>query len=302
MVPNSLGPAELLLHYGTEEQKNHYLPRLAKGLEIPAFAPDLALGRLGRRVDSRRRHRLQGHVAGPRSASACASPGTSATSRWRRCAPCSAWPSASTIRMACSATRRTSASPARWCPTTIPGVDIGRRHFPLNAVFVNGPTRGKDVFMPLDFIIGGPAMAGQGWRMLMECLAAGRSISLPSSNTGMAQDDGARRRRLRPRAQPVQDGHRPLRRRRGAADAHRRLHLHDGCRAHHDRRRRRSRREALGGLRHRQVPRHRTRPPGGQRRHGHHRRQGHLPRPVQLPRPRLPADCRSPSPSKAPTS
>ena len=72
-------------------------------------------------------------------------------------------------------------------PTDHPGVDIGRRHFPLNAVFQNGPTRGKDVFMPLDCIIGGPAMAGQGWRMLMECLAAGRSISLPSSNAGMAK-------------------------------------------------------------------------------------------------------------------
>jgi acyl-CoA dehydrogenase len=66
-------------------------------------------------------------------------------------------------------------------------VNIGRRHFPLNAVFQNGPNSGKDVFMPLDWIIGGPAMAGQGWRMLMECLAAGRSISLPSSNTGMAK-------------------------------------------------------------------------------------------------------------------
>ena len=72
-------------------------------------------------------------------------------------------------------------------PYDHPGVDTGRRHFPLNAMFMNGPTRGKEVFMPLDFIIGGPKMAGQGWRMLMECLAAGRSISLPSSNTGMAQ-------------------------------------------------------------------------------------------------------------------
>ena len=72
-------------------------------------------------------------------------------------------------------------------PHDHPGVDTGRRHFPLNAMFMNGPTRGQDVFMPLDFIIGGPAMAGQGWRMLMECLAAGRSISLPSSNTGMSK-------------------------------------------------------------------------------------------------------------------
>jgi len=79
-------------------------------------------------------------------------------------------------------------------PREHPGVDIGRRHLPLNAVWMNGPIRGRDVFMPLDFIIGGPKMAGQGWRragqswrMLMECLAAGRSISLPGSNTGMQQ-------------------------------------------------------------------------------------------------------------------
>jgi acyl-CoA dehydrogenase len=72
-------------------------------------------------------------------------------------------------------------------PTSHPGVHIGRRHFPLNATFHNGPNWGKDVFMPLDWIIGGPAMAGQGWRMLMECLAAGRSISLPSSNVGMSK-------------------------------------------------------------------------------------------------------------------
>src|SRR6266568_4763395 len=71
--------------------------------------------------------------------------------------------------------------------TDTPGVNIGRRHNPLNAVFQNGPNWGKDVFMPLDWIIGGPKMAGQGWRMLMECLAAGRSISLPSSGTGYAK-------------------------------------------------------------------------------------------------------------------
>src|SRR5690606_37970854 len=71
-------------------------------------------------------------------------------------------------------------------PADHEGVEIGRRHIPLDAVFMNGPTRGEDVFMPLDFIIGGAAMAGQGWRMLMECLAAGRSISLPASFCGMA--------------------------------------------------------------------------------------------------------------------
>jgi acyl-CoA dehydrogenase len=72
-------------------------------------------------------------------------------------------------------------------PTSHPGVNIGRRHFPLNAVFQNGPNSGKDVFIPLDWIIGGREMAGQGWRMLMECLAAGRSISLPSSSCGMVK-------------------------------------------------------------------------------------------------------------------
>ena len=66
-------------------------------------------------------------------------------------------------------------------------MNIGRRHLPLNAVFQNGPNWGKDVFIPMDWIIGGQPMLGQGWRMLMECLAAGRGISLPSSNTGMAK-------------------------------------------------------------------------------------------------------------------
>ena len=72
-------------------------------------------------------------------------------------------------------------------PTQTPGVNIGRRHLPLNAVFQNGPNSGKDVFMPIDWIIGGPAFAGKGWMMLMNCLAAGRSISLPSSSVGGAQ-------------------------------------------------------------------------------------------------------------------
>ncbi len=69
-------------------------------------------------------------------------------------------------------------------PTTTPGVEIGRRHFPLNVPFQNGPTRGKDVFVPIDYIIGGPKMAGQGWRMLVECLSVGRGITLPSNSTG----------------------------------------------------------------------------------------------------------------------
>lgn len=186
MVPNSLGPAELLLHYGTEEQKNHFLPRLAKGQEIPAFAltspwagsdaasiPDHGIvckgvwqGRevLGMRVTWDKRYITLAPV--------CTILGLA----FRLYDPDGFLGGKKDLGITCALV-----------PYDHPGVDTGRRHFPLNAMFMNGPTRGKDVFMPLDFIIGGPKMAGQGWRMLMECLAAGRSISLPSSNTGMAQ-------------------------------------------------------------------------------------------------------------------
>ena len=186
MVPNSLGPAELLLHYGTEEQKNHYLPRLAKGLEIPAFAltnphagsdaasiPDQGIvcrgmwqGKevVGMRVTWDKRYITLGPI--------CTLLGLA----FRLHDPDHLLGNADDLGITCALV-----------PTDHPGVKIGRRHFPLNAVFQNGPNSGKDVFMPLDWIIGGPAMAGQGWRMLMECLAAGRSISLPSSNTGMAK-------------------------------------------------------------------------------------------------------------------
>jgi len=186
MVPNSLGPAELLLHYGTEEQKNHYLPRLAHGLEIPAFAltspwagsdaasiPDVGIvcrgtwgGEevLGMRVTWDKRYITLGPV--------CTILGLA----FHLYDPDALLGDKRNLGITCALV-----------PRDTPGADLGRRHFPLNAMFMNGPTRGKDVFMPLDYIIGGPAMAGQGWRMLMECLAAGRSISLPSSNTGMAQ-------------------------------------------------------------------------------------------------------------------
>jgi acyl-CoA dehydrogenase len=186
MVPNSLGPAELLLHYGTEEQKNHYLPRLAKGQEIPAFAltspwagsdaaaiPDAGIvckglwqGKevLGMRVSWDKRYITLAPV--------CTLLGLA----FRLYDPDGLLGDKKDVGITCALV-----------PHDHPGVELGRRHFPLNAMFMNGPTRGTDVFMPLDFIIGGPPMAGQGWRMLMECLAAGRSISLPASNAGMAQ-------------------------------------------------------------------------------------------------------------------
>ena len=184
MVPNSLGPAELLLHYGTPEQKRHYLPRLAAGKEIPAFAltspwagsdaasiPDSGVicrgvhqGRevLGMRVSFDKRYITLAPV--------CTVFGLA----FRLFDPQHLLGDVEDLGITCALV-----------PHDHPGVNIGRRHLPLNAVWMNGPIRGTDVFMPLEFIIGGPQMAGQGWRMLMECLAAGRSISLPGSNTGM---------------------------------------------------------------------------------------------------------------------
>ncbi|MBK7136020.1 MAG: acyl-CoA dehydrogenase [Rhodocyclales bacterium] len=184
MVPNSLGPAELLLHYGTEEQKSHYLPRLARGLDIPCFAltspwagsdaasiPDQGIvcrgmwqGKevVGMRVTWDKRYITLAPVA------------TVLGLAFRLFDPEHLLGDTDDIGITCAL-----------IPASHPGVETGLRHFPLNAAWHNGPTRGKDVFMPLDFIIGGPKMAGQGWRMLMECLAAGRSISLPASNTGM---------------------------------------------------------------------------------------------------------------------
>ena len=186
MVPNSLGPAELILHYGTDEQKSHYLPRLAKGLEIPAFAltnphagsdaaaiPDAGVvcrglweGReiVGMRVTWDKRYITLGPI--------CSVLGLA----FRLYDPEHLLGAKEDLGITCALVR-----------TDTPGVDIGRRHMPLNAVFQNGPTTGRDVFMPIDWIIGGPAMAGQGWRMLMECLAAGRSISLPSTSCGYSK-------------------------------------------------------------------------------------------------------------------
>lgn len=185
MVPNSLGPAELLLHYGSAAQKDHYLPRLARGEEMPCFAltspqagsdaaaiPDHGVvcrgeyqGRnvLGMRVSWDKRYITLGPVA------------TLLGLAFRLYDPEHLLGTQEDLGITCAL-----------IPTDHPGVHIGRRHFPLNGVFQNGPNWGKDVFMPLDWIIGGPQRAGQGWRMLMECLAAGRSISLPASNTGMA--------------------------------------------------------------------------------------------------------------------
>jgi acyl-CoA dehydrogenase len=186
-VPNSLGPGELLLHYGTEEQRNHYLPRLARGEEIPCFG-----------------------LTGPRAGSDAASiPDTGIvckgmyegreilgvrlnfSKRYITLAPV-----ATVIGLAfklfdpdrlLGEERTDYGITCALIPRHTPGITIGRRHFPLNAPFQNGPIQGKDVFVPLDFLIGGVKMAGQGWRMLVEQLSVGRCISLPSSATGASK-------------------------------------------------------------------------------------------------------------------
>jgi acyl-CoA dehydrogenase len=183
MVPNSLGPAELLLHYGTQAQKDHYLPRLAKGLEIPCFA--LTGPFAGSDAGSIPDYGIvcQGEYKGQRVLGIR----LNWEKRYITLAPVAtllglAFKLYDPDRLAGGETDR--GITLALIPTDLPGVVIGRRHFPLNSAFLNGPTQGKDVFIPMDFIIGGIARIGEGWRMLMECLSAGRGISLPSSATG----------------------------------------------------------------------------------------------------------------------
>ncbi|MCC2615561.1 acyl-CoA dehydrogenase FadE [Aestuariibacter halophilus] len=185
-VPNSLGPGELLQHYGTEEQQDHYLPRLAKGEEIPCFAltspeagsdagaiPDSGIvckgkweGKdvLGMKLTFDKRYITLAPVA------------TVIGLAFKLYDPDGLLGDQKELGITCAL-----------IPRDTEGLDIGRRHFPLNVPFQNGPIRGKDIFVPLDFIIGGAKMAGQGWRMLVECLSVGRCITLPSTSAGGAK-------------------------------------------------------------------------------------------------------------------
>jgi acyl-CoA dehydrogenase len=185
-VPNSLGPAELLLHYGTEEQKDHYLPGLAAGTEIPCFA-------------------LTSPQAGSDAASLIDS-GVVCKGDWQGRQIIGIrlnWdkryitlaPVATVLGLAFKlydpdhliGDRDDYGITAALIPTDTPGVTIGRRHNPMTIAFLNGPTTGKDVFVPLDFIIGGQEMAGKGWKMLVELLSVGRGITLPSTAAGGGQ-------------------------------------------------------------------------------------------------------------------
>jgi acyl-CoA dehydrogenase len=186
MVPNSLGPAELLLHYGTDEQRNHYLPRLARGEEIPCFA-------------------LTGPLAGS-DAGAMPDTGIICKGQWEgeeviglrlnwEKRYITLGPVATLLGLAFKAydpehllgEETDLGISLALIPTDTAGMEIGRRHVPLGAAFMNGPNSGKDVFIPLEYLIGGQDMLGKGWMMLMNCLSVGRSISLPAVGTGAAK-------------------------------------------------------------------------------------------------------------------
>ena len=185
-VPNSLGPGELLQHYGTTEQQDYYLPRLADGTEVPCFAltgpeagsdagaiPDVGVvckgdwnGEeiLGMRLTFDKRYITLAPIA------------TVIGLAFKLQDPDGLLGDKADLGITCAL-----------IPRDTKGLDIGRRHFPLNTPFQNGPIRGQDIFVPLDYIIGGQPMAGKGWRMLMECLSVGRCITLPSTAAGGAK-------------------------------------------------------------------------------------------------------------------
>lgn len=186
MVPNSLGPAEILQHFGTSSQKEYYLPRLARGEEIPAFA-------------------LTGLEAG---SDAAAIPDIGVVCRgifegkeivglrlnWNKRYITLA-PIATLLGLAFKmydpehllGDRENIGITLCLLPTNLPGIEIGKRHFPSGLAFLNGPTRGNNVFIPLDFIVGGVEMRGQGWKIMMNALVGGRGISLPALSTAGAK-------------------------------------------------------------------------------------------------------------------
>jgi acyl-CoA dehydrogenase len=184
-VPNSLGPGELLLKYGTEEQKNHYLPRLADGRDIPCF------GLTGPRAGSDATSLPDTGIVCKRKVDGKEVLGLNLNfeKRWITLAPI-----ATVVGLAFRmfdpdgllGEEKDLGITCALIPRDTKGMEIGRRHCPIGSPFLNGPIKGKDVFIPLDYIIGGPDMAGEGWRMLVECLSVGRCITLPSGAAGAA--------------------------------------------------------------------------------------------------------------------
>jgi len=180
MVPNSLGPAELLMHYGTDEQKAYYLPRLAKGIEIPCFAltgpkagsdagamPDFGTVTMGEYEGKK--------VLGIE---------VSWNKRYITLAPI-----ATVLGLAFKlydpdqliGVKKDLGITCALIPTSHKGVNVGDRHLPMRTAFMNGPTTGDKVFIPMDWVVGGQDYVGKGWRMLVELLSIGRAISLPAT-------------------------------------------------------------------------------------------------------------------------
>lgn len=186
MVPNSVGLAEFILHYGTEEQRSQYLPKFVKGEEIPCFAltaPE-AGSDAGSMPDSGEIvwDAYQGEkVLGVR---------LNFDKRYITLAPV-----ATMIGLAFKlydpnhllGDQEELGITLAMIPAKTRGIEVGSRHCPLFMAFLNGPVKGKDVFIPLDYLIGGAASAGKGWSMMMECLSVGRGISLPALSTGTAK-------------------------------------------------------------------------------------------------------------------
>jgi acyl-CoA dehydrogenase len=186
MVPNSLGPGELIEHFGTDAQKSHYLPRLARGQEIPCFAltgpfsgsdaaamRDIGIVAMGEHHGA---PTLGVRLTWDKRYITLAPKATLLGLAFRLSDPENRLGKGEDVGITLAL-----------IPTDHPGVVIGKRHAPSGCAFPNGPTSGKDVFVPLDWIVGGVDGAGQGWPMLMSCLAAGRSISLPATSAAAAK-------------------------------------------------------------------------------------------------------------------
>ena len=186
MVPNSLGPGELLLHFGTKEQQDHYLPRLANGRDIPCFAltspeagsdaggiPDIGVVKrgqfngeevLGLEITWDKRYITLAPIA------------TVLGLAFKVVDPDGLLGGKENLGITCAL-----------IPKDHPGVELGNRHDPMGIRFYNGTTRGEKVFVPMDFIIGGQKNIGRGWQMLVSCLGAGRGISLPALGVSSSQ-------------------------------------------------------------------------------------------------------------------
>lgn len=185
MVPNSLGPAELLLRYGTDGQKQHYLPRLADGRELPCFGLTSPYAGSDAASIPDRGVLVEREFEGRPTRGFL----VDFDKRYITLAPV-----ATVVGLAFHAVDESRPEGQRdlgitcaLIPVPHAGMEIGRRHRPMDSAFMNGPIHGRQVFVPMDWVIGGEPQVGQGWRMLMECLAAGRAISLPALGSAMQQ-------------------------------------------------------------------------------------------------------------------